>query len=70
MYNCSAKVLACGGQMSEASDRMLNLLQELALLKEGEHAKTHGNVAARRKRRKEIGEEIKQIATEKKEKTE
>ena len=51
--------------MSEASDRMLLLLQELALLKEAEGKGAHTNAAARQKRRKEISEEIKQIAVEK-----
>jgi hypothetical protein len=41
------------------------LLQELALLKKGEHPKNR-NAAARQKRRKEISKEIKQIADKKK----
>jgi hypothetical protein len=51
--------------MSEASDRTLLLLQELAVLKETDNTEAHMSAAARRKRRKEIGEEIKQIAAEK-----
>jgi hypothetical protein len=45
-----------GRQMSEASDRMLLLLEELALLKEAEGKEVHTNAAARQKRRKEISE--------------
>jgi hypothetical protein len=52
--------------MGEASDETLTLLQELALLKKGEHPKSR-NAAARQKRRKEIGKEIKEIADKKKE---
>ena len=48
--------------MSEASERTLLLLQELALLKE--ESKARGNPVEYRKRRKEIGEELKRIAAE------
>jgi hypothetical protein len=51
--------------MSEASDRTLLLLQELALLNETDNTEEHISAAARQKRRKEIREEIKQIAAEK-----
>ncbi len=47
--------------MSEESDRMLALLQELALLK---NAMTD-DLSAHRKRRKEIRNEIKQLAAQK-----
>ena len=49
--------------MSEESDRMMVLLQELAALK-----KTTGkgmNALSNRKRRREIGQEIKKLAAEK-----
>lgn len=52
--------------MSEESDRMLTLLQELAVLKEVEDSGTHADAAARRKRRKEIGKETKELAGRKK----
>lgn len=51
--------------MTEASDRMLILLQELAMLKEEERA-GKSDLAATRKRRKEIKEEMKQLAAEQK----
>jgi hypothetical protein len=51
--------------MGEESARTLMLLEELALLKEEDHGKSPTKSAAHRKRRKEIGEEIKQIAREK-----
>ena len=57
--------LNMGDEMEEASDETLTSLQELALLKKGEHPKSR-NAAARQKRRKEIGKEIKQIADKKK----
>lgn len=51
--------------MSETSDRVIFLLQELALLKEaGEQESV--DAQTRRKRRKEIRAEIKQLALEKK----
>jgi hypothetical protein len=53
--------------MSEASDQTLTLLKELAILKEGEYPKARCKAGASRKRRKEIGEELKQLASEKKE---
>jgi hypothetical protein len=56
--------------MSEVSDRTLALLQEVELLKEAEHPKTRANAARGRKRRKEISEELKQLASEKKRQTE
>ena len=52
--------------MSEESDRMLTLLQELAGLKEVEDSGTHADAAARRKRRIEIGKEMKELAGRKK----
>jgi hypothetical protein len=55
-----------GGEMSEASDRVLMLLQELALLEDGSTGKARVGAAARLKRRKQITEEIRQIANEKK----
>jgi hypothetical protein len=51
--------------MSEASERTLLLLKELALLKEC----NDGKRVPARKRRKEIAQELKQIAAEKKAKT-
>jgi hypothetical protein len=51
--------------VTEASDRMLLLLQELALLKEGDDGEVQVDAAARQKRREEIGQEIKRIAAEK-----
>jgi hypothetical protein len=48
--------------MSEASERTILLLQELALLKENKH---QGRAAECRKRRREISDELKQIAAEK-----
>jgi hypothetical protein len=52
--------------MTEESDRMLTLLQELAALKELEDSGTRADAAAGRKRRKEIHDEIKQLAGRKK----
>jgi len=52
--------------MTEQSDRMLILLQELAALKELGGGRSDVDAAARRKRRKEIRAEIKQLAAEKK----
>jgi hypothetical protein len=49
--------------MSEESDRMLALLQELALLKNT----MMDDLSARRKRRKQIRNEIKQLAAQKEE---
>jgi hypothetical protein len=51
--------------MSEASERTLLLLKELALLKELPPENGQDASAERRKRRKEIREEIKRIAAEK-----
>ena len=51
--------------MSEASEKTLLLLKELALLKEKEHGKPCVQPAERRKRRAEISKELKEIATEK-----
>jgi len=51
--------------MSETSDRVIFLLQELALLKEAGEQKSV-DAQTRRKRRKEIRAEIKQLALEKK----
>lgn len=53
---------AASAPMSEASERTLLLLQELSLLKED--SKERGKTAEYQKRRKEIGEELKQIASE------
>jgi hypothetical protein len=52
--------------MSEKSDRMLTLMQELAALKEAGDAGTRVD-ATLRKRRKEISREMKQLAADKKE---
>ena len=52
--------------MSEESEQVLTLLQELAALKEAEPSGTPAEAGARRKRRKEIGEEIKKLAHRKK----
>ena len=53
--------------MSEQSEQMMLLLRELAILKEQEAAQgVEGPVnAARRRKRKEIGRQIEQIAEEK-----
>ena len=48
--------------MSEESDRMMVLLQELAALKRGEGIKDRRSA---RQRQREIGQEMKQIAAEK-----
>ena len=53
--------------MTEESDRMLILLRELAALKEAQNPGTHANWAACHKRRKEIGNEIKELAKKRKE---
>ncbi len=55
--------------MSEASERTLLLLKELALLKEKDGGKPRFQAAERRKRREEISKELKQIATEKEHET-
>jgi len=52
------------GLMSEESNRMMTLLQELAALKKGEGAIATDPIAAR-KRRREIGTEMKKLAAEK-----
>lgn len=52
--------------MSEASERTLLLLKELAVLKQPEQKKAK---AKSRKRRKEISDEIKHIAAEKEQST-
>jgi hypothetical protein len=51
--------------MTEESDRMLTLLQELAALKECDE-RTPGASGAHKKRRKEIKNEMKQLAAQKK----
>lgn len=52
--------------MSEESDRMMGLLEELAVLKkEAERSSTQSLVS--KKRRKEIGEEMKRLAAQKEE---
>ncbi len=48
--------------MSEESDRMMDLLQELAVMKKG---KLRQKPVTARKRRKEISKEMKQLAAEK-----
>jgi hypothetical protein len=52
--------------MTEESERMLTLLQELAALKDVESSGSRGDAAQRRKRRKEIGKEMKELASRKK----
>ena len=59
---------ARGRVMSEQSERMMLLLKELAILKEQEAVQSvegPGGDTARRRRRKEISRQIKQIAEEK-----
>lgn len=51
--------------MSEESDRMLILMQELAALKESDD-QTPARSGAHRKRRREIKNEMKQLAAQKK----
>jgi hypothetical protein len=53
-----------GSHMSEESERTLTLLQELAALKDIS-ASGKRMTAEQRKRRKEIGDEIKQLANKK-----
>jgi len=48
--------------MTEESERMLTLLQEVAALKEEQNSGTDADAGERRKRREEIGEEIKRLA--------
>lgn len=55
--------------MSEASERTLLLLKELALLKEKDGGKPCFQATERRNRREQISKELKQIATEKKQET-
>lgn len=52
--------------MSEQSERMMGLLQELAVMKDKNEPRLKGDAGARRKRRKQIGSEMKQLADEKK----
>jgi hypothetical protein len=52
--------------MSQESERMLELLQEVAALKEAGDSENGANATACRQRRKEISEEIKQLARSKK----
>ena len=52
--------------MSVESDRTLELLQELAALKDVEESGVRDDVAASRKRQEEIGKELKQLARNKK----
>jgi hypothetical protein len=54
--------------MSEESDRMVELLQELGMLKRDSTGETRSDAAARRKRKKEITQEMKQLAIQKKRK--
>ena len=51
--------------MSEESERMLMLLQELAALNDISASGNRMNADARRRRRKEIGDEIKQLGSNK-----
>jgi hypothetical protein len=53
--------------VTEESYRMLILLRELAALNETQKLGTHADWAARHKRRKEIGNEIKELAKKRKE---
>jgi hypothetical protein len=53
--------------MTKESDRTLELLQEMAALKEVKDSGTRVESAASRKRQKEIGKELKQLARSKKE---
>ena len=52
--------------MSEKSDRMLELLTEIATLKEIEEQSDSHDVAQNRKRRREIRREIRQIGDQSK----
>jgi hypothetical protein len=52
--------------MTEESDRTLELLQELAALKDVEDSRNPVDSVASRKRRKEIEKELKQLARSKK----
>lgn len=52
--------------MTEQSDRMLILLQELAALKEMEEQGGNADTASHRKRKREITKEMKQLAAERK----
>lgn len=52
--------------MSEESDRTLDLLQELAALKDIKNSGSREDAAASGKRRREIGKELKQLAKRKK----
>jgi hypothetical protein len=54
--------------MTEESERTLILLQEIAALNDIPDAGNGIDADARRRRRKEIGEEIKQLARQKKQK--
>lgn len=53
-----------GGRVSEGSDHMMMLLQELAALKK--ENETQGETLSNTKRRTEIGEEMKQLVQKKK----
>jgi hypothetical protein len=52
--------------VSEQSDRAIALLQELAALKDVEESGGRHDAAESRKRQKEIGKELKQLARNKK----
>lgn len=52
--------------MSEESDRMLSLLQELAAMESVDENTRAANAKAFRKRRREIRQEMKQLAAQKK----
>jgi hypothetical protein len=56
-----------GVTMSEESERMLTLLQELAALKDAKDAGTRADATERRKRRSQIAIEMKQLAARVKE---
>lgn len=52
--------------MSDESDRTLELLQELAALKDVQNSGSRADSGASHQRRKEIGQELKQLARSKK----
>jgi hypothetical protein len=51
--------------MNQESERTLILLKELAVLRDTPDSGSDGDAEARRNRRKQIGEEIKQLARKK-----
>lgn len=66
--NQCSSAYAGGSRMSEESEYMLSLLQELAVLKNAEGPGIDLDVASRRKRLKEIKKEMKDLAASKNEK--